>query len=632
MDFVTDYPFIDGLLESTDEDKALFDVLMGGAVPLTALWQNDNDDAKIIQWDASLEKYLQHRREILDYEGRLSNLPFSIYETLNVDWIDGYNYSQGGIGNCQIFGTKVLTNEGLIAGDSLIGRSDVKFFSFDTAKEEVVMRDGYAYDCGLQECVRITIETGCGGANPKRLTTFTHGAAHPVMCTDGKMVDAQDLKIGMSVVTNAVWVDSLGYACVHSQTKSGKTRKPKRFNSIISPAGELHHIDRNKLNNRFDNLITGLTKSEHRKLHANDDNSLTNRRVHAKTTESRNENTKRKLLERFYQCYNQTLADDETSILQEWTSDREYQRTKTMTAENIRNHRKKEIRKNIEKHFGSYEGLRCAALAGNGRVVKVEKIGLFRCFDIAIEHADSDDRRDWTQHNYYQGDETASQHSGTLLCVKNCTGNAHKNALKASNLVNQKRTGRKAPEIYLPMTYALARGNGRVRNGSGLNLNPMQKWAADVGNFLTADFGGYDEGRRVHNPTDTELKNARSHQSIIIPLPDTDFDTVFSVVSAGFGVAIGTSLYPVASQVNSAGIAIPSSWKRGNHATSATGAFSENGVEYIWWENSHGNSRYKVGKFGHGSGCAMRRADWNRLEGDGFRFGNWYATAGELPR
>jgi len=312
MDFVTDYPFIDGLLESTDEDKALFDVLMGGAVPLTALWKNDNDDAKIIQWDASLEKYLDHRREILDYEGRLSNLPFSIYESLNVDWIDGYNYSQGGIGNC--------------------------------------------------------------------------------------------------------------------------------------------------------------------------------------------------------------------------------------------------------------------------------------------------------------------------------TSQGHKNALKASNLVNQKRTGRKAPEIYGSMTYALARGNGRVRNGSGLNLNPMQKWAADVGNFLTSDFGGYDEGRRVHSPTDTELKNARSHQSIIIPLPDTSFETVFSVVSAGFGVSIGTSIYPVASQVNSDGIAIPSSWRKGNHCTAATGGFVENGVEYIWWENSHGNSRYKVGKFGHGSGCALRRADWSRLEGDGFRFGNWYATAGEMPR
>jgi len=101
-----------------------------------------------------------------------------------------------------------------------------------------------------------------------------------------------------------------------------------------------------------------------------------------------------------------------------------------------------------------------------------------------------------------------SQNSG------DCVSFGHRNSLKASNFTNAMRTGRKPVEIAHSMTYALCRGNGRPMFGSGANLYPMAKYAAEFGNFWTADFGQYDTGAYCRKYTSNldapQHKNAKN--------------------------------------------------------------------------------------------------------------------------
>jgi len=215
-----------------------------------------------------------------------------------------------------------------------------------------------------------------------------------------------------------------------------------------------------------------------------------------------------------------------------------------------------------------------------------------------------------------------------------CCSFGHKNSLKASNLVNAKLTGKQPIEIANSMTYAIARGNGRVRFGSGLNLNPMSKWSSQIGNFWTSDFGKYDTGKycRDYKKGSVQDAHALQTQSVIVYLPEPDFDHVFAVCAAGFGINMGTGTYPITSQVNSDGLSVPSSWKRGGHSMSAVAAFvASSGTEYVYVENSHGN-RYKPDKlFGEAQpGFWCNRTHWNKMATS--QYGNDYVNVGELPR
>jgi hypothetical protein len=215
-----------------------------------------------------------------------------------------------------------------------------------------------------------------------------------------------------------------------------------------------------------------------------------------------------------------------------------------------------------------------------------------------------------------------------------CCSMGHKNSLKRSNLTNAKRTSRDAPEIAASMTYALARGNGRVSFGSGLNLNPMSKWAAQKGNFLTSDFGRYDTGGyvRKYRPGSEQDKNALKYQSVILYLPSATFDHVFLMCSAGIGINMGTGTYPTGSSVNSEGIGVPSSWKNGGHSMAWVATMvSPSGRRYLYLENSHGN-RYVADKY-HAkpqSGCWIDEAMFKKIAASGFRFGTWYGNIGEM--
>jgi hypothetical protein len=196
------------------------------------------------------------------------------------------------------------------------------------------------------------------------------------------------------------------------------------------------------------------------------------------------------------------------------------------------------------------------------------------------------------------------------------------------------RTGHSAPEIAASMTYAIARGNGTPRFGNGLNLNPMSKWSAEVGNYLAADFGKYDGGNYVHkyqrgSKQDT---NALAHQSNIIYLPKCTFDLCYAACSAGIGINMGTSTYPTSAVVNGDGLAVPSSWKNGGHSMALIFAMMVNRIRYLYLENSHG-ARYVADKFSGGSkqhGLWISEESFRILADTAFRFGRWYCNIGEL--
>ena len=217
-----------------------------------------------------------------------------------------------------------------------------------------------------------------------------------------------------------------------------------------------------------------------------------------------------------------------------------------------------------------------------------------------------------------------------------CASFSAKNSLKASNLTNALLTGRSPIEIAPSITYAIARGNGTPRFGNGLNLNPLSKWLAEVGNFWTVDFGRYDGGRNVAKLRDnerTKRNNALTTQSIICYLPEASFEACYLACSAGFGVTMGTGRYPISATVNGDGFAVPGQWKSGGHAMAFTSAFETSGRQYIYLENSHDN-RYVSDRFARERqpGVWIDRNTFLILAQTKFKYGTWHVNIGELPK
>ena len=219
-----------------------------------------------------------------------------------------------------------------------------------------------------------------------------------------------------------------------------------------------------------------------------------------------------------------------------------------------------------------------------------------------------------------------------IQTLGDCCGHAHKNSLKVSNLVNAHRTGRTPREFALSVTYGIARGNGRMSHGSGCNLNPMSKWSATVGNYWASDFGKYDGGRYIdkYRKGLQHDKNALKTQSLIIYLPNPNFEFCYAACAAGFGINIGTNIYPTGSKVNADGLAQASAWKSGAHAVALIAAFQgKSGRRYVFMENSHG-AKYSSDSLSPNRqwGCWCDENDIKRMATE--RFGRWYCQLGEM--
>ena len=215
-----------------------------------------------------------------------------------------------------------------------------------------------------------------------------------------------------------------------------------------------------------------------------------------------------------------------------------------------------------------------------------------------------------------------------------CCAFGHFNSGKASNLTNAHRTGRVPKEFALSVAYAVARGGGKLSHGSGCNLNPMSKWAATVGNYWTSDFGKYDVGKYLskYKKGSQQDANALKTQSVIIYLPQATFDHCYAVCAAGFGINMGSSVYPTASVPNGDGLATSSLWKNGAHSMALMASYiGQSGKRYIYLENSHG-ARYAADALNKERqwGCWLDESHFKRLAESGFRFGTWYAHLVEM--
>jgi len=220
-----------------------------------------------------------------------------------------------------------------------------------------------------------------------------------------------------------------------------------------------------------------------------------------------------------------------------------------------------------------------------------------------------------------------------LQLAGDCASASHRNSLKTSNLTNMVRTGIAAPEIAFSILYSIARGSGTPRFGNGCNLNPLSRWAAEVGNYLVADFGKYDGGKNVSKYKKGSIQdaNALKHQSIIIHLPKCTFDYCYQACAAGYGITMGTVTYPTASRLNNDGVGVPSSYKKGGHAMALVAAMSINNTRYIYLENSHG-MRYVGDRFWAGKqpGLWIPENEFSQIADTDFRYGHWYCNIMEL--
>jgi hypothetical protein len=214
-----------------------------------------------------------------------------------------------------------------------------------------------------------------------------------------------------------------------------------------------------------------------------------------------------------------------------------------------------------------------------------------------------------------------------------CCGAAHRNAHIQTTLVDAKLMGVKPIETSLSITYAVARGNGRIAWGSGLNLQPMAKWAAKIGNYLTSDMGKYDtRGGNVNAANKQRFSpNALKHQSTPCYLPNVSFDTFYEVARAGWCCNIGSSSWASGSVIDANGMSVGNGKSTGAHATCLGGfAIEINGTKYILWTNSHGprfrqGTRIKQNPFG----CFMTKQNWNLLA-ISTRFGTPYINFSEM--
>jgi len=224
-----------------------------------------------------------------------------------------------------------------------------------------------------------------------------------------------------------------------------------------------------------------------------------------------------------------------------------------------------------------------------------------------------------------------------------CCSFGHRNSMKASALTIALRTGLIPKCIAHSVTYAIARGYvypnwrrrlGEPNYGPGLNLNPMSKYACEIGNYWTDDFGPYDNGKHLtkYRKGSQQDENALKTQSVVVPLPQPNFEYCYAACAAGFGINIGVTRFPSGSKLNSGGFAQAANWMTGSHSVALIAAWkASSGHRYIFLENSHGQ-KYAADRFSDGQkqwGCWIDEDNFKSMNGT-FGLGTWYVNLCEL--
>ena len=120
---MNDFIFPDGLIECTAQDLQVFDECFSSAVPYTGLWRDTDNAAKFVQWDTGWVEFLQHRKKLIDHEGRLAYLPWNIYNHKRLNWKNGLAPSQGNIGTCALKATENAVNTSNLTNSLRTGKN-----------------------------------------------------------------------------------------------------------------------------------------------------------------------------------------------------------------------------------------------------------------------------------------------------------------------------------------------------------------------------------------------------------------------------------------------------------------------------------------------------------------------------
>ena len=312
--------------------------------------------------------------------------------------------------------------------------------SYDAMAGRIMAKPAQAWMEGIKNVVEIITDKG----------TFALSDDHSTRTADFQIIEAGKLKPGMHLHAGSVDMGS-GYLRVHLQ--NGKKGKEK-FHRLIARdilgdkiAGmHVHHIDGDKLNNRLENLET-ITQNEHNLKHSaalvaagthqfqlkkypklgsknpmhssapfwTSENATRYKKLQGKllkesgrATAMQQESSAQRMLNKLWETAN---AGGDISTFESYFRDR----TRLIG----RIDAKKRLKADINKYFGSYEGMLEEMSAKNHTVIAVRKLGPMETYNVEVKCPSPDDKTAASGHNFLIWDNNNEGITGSGIFVLN---------------------------------------------------------------------------------------------------------------------------------------------------------------------------------------------------------------------
>lgn len=191
--------------------------------------------------------------------------------------------------------------------------------------------------------------------------------------------------------------------------------------------------------------------------------------------------------------------------------------------------------------------------------------------------------------NWWEGVDVTKYFTPSQSYRPNCAGFSLANASTCAVLSQiQNFYSEQYPKKYNPMvTWQKSKG-GSVYGGQSISAIALA--GNEVGNFLADDVGDYNPDVTFTRTEKTADENALAHQ-VGFALYDgsTPWEAIMLAVRKGYACFVGNSRAVSGCSKDANGVYAANLRGSWSHATTYAGWIIQDGVEYAFWINSHGN-------------------------------------------